>query len=187
MLWFRRCVAWLLIVLLAACAHQPAPTVKLALSQTERGVMIWLPDHVLFEFGQAELSPQSTPYLARVAEILNSKTAEQLLLEGHTDNIGSESFNQALSERRAASVAQALVAQGVSTDRLRTAGLGLAQPLAPNDSEVGRRLNRRVELIVLNETVSNLTRGEHPNAFEDAFARLKRELEPALNPPQEAR
>lgn len=177
---FRLCLPLLLASFVAACAHKPEPAVKLALAQTDRGVMIWLPDHVLFEFGKADLSLESVPYLMRVAEILNQKTTEPLLLEGHTDNVGSAEFNQALSERRAMAVAEALKAQGVDAQRLRTAGLGLTRPLAPNDTDTGRRLNRRVELIVLNETVSNLTRGEPKNAFEDAFARLKQELEPTL-------
>jgi flagellar motor protein MotB len=177
----RKILLWCVVIGLAGCAHRAEPQVKLALAQTERGVMIWLPDHVLFDFGKAELSAQSEPYLRRVAELLRDKTPEPLLLEGHTDNVGAADFNLRLSERRAQAVAVALQDMGVTPQRLRTAGVGLARPLAPNDSELGRRLNRRVELIVLNETVARLTQGEPANAFEDAFARLEAELAPLLS------
>lgn len=176
-----------LAVVLSACANRPPPpaappppAVKLAVSQTERGVMIWLPDNVLFEFGKAELSPAAGEYLDRVARLLVEKTDHQLALEGHTDNVGSADFNQGLSERRALAVARALADRGVRRERLHTAGFGFGRPLAPNDSELGRRLNRRVELVVLDETVAHLMRDEPANAFEDAFARLRRELDTQL-------
>ncbi|MDE2457312.1 MAG: OmpA family protein, partial [Burkholderiales bacterium] len=173
--------------LLAACAHAPqpaagaAPPVKLAMSQTERGVMIWLPDNVLFDFGKADLSAASGAYLDRVADILNHKTDHSLSLEGHTDNVGSVAFNQKLSEDRAAAVARALIQRGVAAARLKTVGYGFSRPLAPNDTETGRRLNRRVEIIVLGETVAHLSAGEPANAFEDAFAHVKAEMEKQLD------
>jgi outer membrane protein OmpA-like peptidoglycan-associated protein len=139
--------------------------------------MIWLAEHLLFEFDRDTLSPGAAPYLDRVAEILQTQTSEHLMLEGPTDNIGTVAYNNELSLRRAATVAQALLARGVAASRLQSVGLGMQRPLAPNDLPVGRRLNRRVELIVLNETVDNLKKGQPANAFEDAFARLKAELE----------
>lgn len=177
---------FLTAALLAACAHAPQPAagaaapVKLAMSQTERGVMIWLPDNVLFDFGKSDLSAASGPTLDRVADILNHKTENTLSLEGHTDNVGSAAFNQKLSEDRAASVARALQSRGVAAERLKTVGYGFGRPLAPNDTETGRRLNRRVEIIVLGETVEHLRAGEPANAFEDAFARVKAEMEKQL-------
>lgn len=188
----RTLASLVLVALLGACAQQPppppppppapvaAPAFKLALSQVERGVMIWLPDNVLFEFGKSELSTDAGPYMDKVAKILNDKTDHQLILEGHTDNVGAANLNQALSEKHANAVAQALQARGVAKTRLRTEGLGLRKPLAPNDTEAGRKLNRRVELIVLDETVANLMRDEPANSFEDAFARLKAEIEGQL-------
>jgi flagellar motor protein MotB len=177
---FLACV----VAMLCACAHKAVepPSVRLAMSQTERGVMIWLPDNVLFAFGKSDLAPEAGPYLDRVAQILNSKTDHQLSLEGHTDNVGAAELNQRLSEKRADTVLQALRERAVLPARLKAVGFGLSKPLAPNDSDVGRRLNRRVELIVLDEKVETLTRGEPANAFEDAFARLKSQLEPELNP-----
>ena len=174
---FKRFSA-LLLLCLAACAHQapPAPTVKLAIAQTERGVLIWLPDNVLFEFGKSELSPAADAYMVQVARLVNEKTDHALLLEGHTDNVGAADMNMRLSEKRAGVVASALKAHQVPESRLQTRGLGLSQPLAPNDTEVGRKLNRRVEIIVLDENVANMTKGEPEGAFEDAFAKLKAAL-----------
>jgi flagellar motor protein MotB len=174
------------VAALCACAHKPIdppPAVRLAMSQTDRGVMIWLPDNVLFAFGKSDLSPEAGPYLDRVAQILNSKTDHQLSLEGHTDNMGAVELNQRLSEKRAETVLVALRERAVLPSRLKALGFGLTKPLAPNDSDLGRRLNRRVELIVLDEKVETLTRGEPANAFEDAFARLKSQLDTDLNPP----
>jgi outer membrane protein OmpA-like peptidoglycan-associated protein len=178
MQYFRALGAAIVAALISACAQQPpappppapvtAPAFKLAMSQTDRGVMIWLPDNVLFEFGKSDLSTDAGPYMDKVARILNDKTDHQLILEGHTDNVGAANLNQALSEKRA-------------NARLRTEGLGLRKPLAPNDTEAGRKLNRRVELIVLDETVAHLMRDEPANSFEDAFARLKAEIEGQLS------
>jgi flagellar motor protein MotB len=174
---FKRLSA-LVVLCLAACAHQPppAPAVKLAIAQTDRGVLIWLPDNVLFEFGKSELSPAADAYMVQVARLINEKTDHALLLEGHTDNVGAADMNMRLSEKRAGVVAAALKAHQVLDSRLQTRGLGLSQPLAPNDTEVGRKLNRRVEIIVLDETVANMTKGEPEGAFEDAFAKLKSAL-----------
>jgi outer membrane protein OmpA-like peptidoglycan-associated protein len=171
------------VMLVSACAQTkvaPPPAVRLALAQTDRGVLIWLPDNVLFEFGKSSLSPEAGAYLDRVAALLNEKTDHQLVLEGHTDNVGAVELNQRLSEQRAKVVADALLLRAVSPARLKTAGFGLTKPLAPNDSDVGRKLNRRVEIIVLDETVAHLTQGEPANAFEDAFAKLRAALEPQL-------
>lgn len=179
---WARLLAFVLFLALVSClgacatAPDPKPPAKLALGQVERGVVIWLPDNVLFEFGAHTLSPEADAYLLEVARLTLSKTKEQLSLEGHTDNVGSEAFNQALSARRAEAVAAALKRLGVPDDRIKTMGRGLSQPIAPNDSDIGRRLNRRVEIVVLNETVAHLTEGEPANRFEDAFARLKAEL-----------
>lgn len=169
----------LCVATLSACTHRPppaAPAVTLPIAQTERGVMIWLPDNVMFEFGKSELSPAAADYLREVAKLALTRTDKALALEGHTDNVGSATFNKALSEKRAQAVAAALAVQGLPATRMEVKGLGLENPIAPNDTETGRRLNRRVEIIVLNETVEQLTAGAPANAFEDAFARLRREL-----------
>lgn len=173
-------------LLLTACASapksaEPPPAVRLAIAQTERGVMIWLPDNVLFDFGKADLNTtESGPYLDRVVQLLKDKTTHNVALEGHTDSVGSAAANKALSEKRATVVRDALLARGLPKERTQVTGLGEEKPIAPNDSELGRKLNRRVELIILGETVENLTRGEPANAFEAAFDKLRDQLEAKL-------
>jgi outer membrane protein OmpA-like peptidoglycan-associated protein len=168
---------------LGACASKPPekPPVKLAVTQVDRGVVIWLPDNVLFEFGAHTLSPEADDYLKLVAHLTLDRTTESLALEGHTDSVGSPEFNQSLSLKRAEAVGAALRRLGVPEARMSSAGFGLNRPLAPNDTEVGRRLNRRVEIIVLNETVAHLSEGEPANRFEDAFQKLKGELGDKIN------
>lgn len=99
------------------------------------------------------------------------------MLEGHSDSVGNDAVNLALSEKRAQNVRNALLARGLPADRLTARGYGKSRPLAPNDTELGRKLNRRVELIVLGETVEQLSAGEPANAFEAAFDKLRRQLE----------
>ena len=190
-----RCIVPVAIVAftqLAGCASAPPepapapapapvaapPAVVLPIAQLDRGVQIVLPDTVLFQSGKAELNlAESGPYLDRIAVLLNTKTVKKIAVEGHTDSVGNAAANQRLSEQRAAAVANALIARAVPTDRLSRRGLSFSQPVAPNDVDAGRRLNRRTEVIVLDETVENITRGEPANAFEDAAARVKSALE----------
>ena len=171
------------IALISACASrpEPAPKVTLAVAQIDRGVMIWLPDNVLFEFGKADINATAAaPYLDRVASLLQNKTARAVSLEGHSDSVGRDEANLALSEKRALSVRNELLLRGIPADRLNTVGYGETRPLAPNDSDTGRKLNRRVELIILGETVEQLTQGEPANAFEAAFDKLRRQLDQPL-------
>lgn len=168
------------VLVLGACASPPAkePPVKLAVGQTDRGVLVWLPEHMLFDFGKASLDPVlSAPYMDRLALLLRDKTNKSVSLEGHTDSIGAENANLVLSVARAAAVRQALVERQVPEARITAVGYGYAKPIAPNDSEAGRRLNRRVEIIILEEKVDMLTRGEPPGLFEEAFTKLKAELD----------
>ena len=84
--------------------------------------------------------------LDSVASVLNSYPQTLLDIDGHTDNTGSAQYNQALSERRAVSVAQYLNSRGIDPRRLLVVGFGQTQPIAPNNSEAGRAANRRVEI-----------------------------------------
>ncbi len=161
-----------------AVAPVARPAVVLPIAQLNRGVQIVLPDTVLFESGKAVLNEgASAPYLDRIAVLLNTKTTKMVAVEGHTDNVGAAPLNQKLSELRADAVATALIARGVPAARVSKRGFSFSQPAAPNDVEAGRRLNRRTELIVIDETVANLTQGEPANSFEDAAARVKAALE----------
>lgn len=175
-------VAILAAVVLAACsatppAHAPSAAMRLPVSQLDRGVLVWLPEDILFDFGRAELNPVlASPYMDRIAWLLSERTIKSVSLEGHTDSVGPESGNRVLSVNRAMAVRQALVARGVPESRLAVVGHGFSRPIAPNDSEAGRRVNRRVEIVILGEQVDNLTRGDTDGVFEAAFTKLKAEL-----------
>jgi outer membrane protein OmpA-like peptidoglycan-associated protein len=125
--------------------------------ETRRGVVVNLPD-ILFEFNRATLTSDARAKVRDIAEILERPNVRNrsVSVEGHTDSIGSEEYNQRLSERRAEAVARALVESGVKEERIRTRGFGEKYPIAPNqtpdgrDNPEGRAKNRRVEVIIEN-------------------------------------
>lgn len=106
-------------------------------------------DGVYFDFDKSTLRPEGIAVLNDAAALL--KTNDRVVVEvaGHTDSVGSDAYNQALSERRANSVRDYLTSQGITATRLTARGYGEVQPVATNDTDEGRQLNRRVELIVL--------------------------------------
>ena len=108
-----------------------------------------LPDGVTFDFGKSELKPQFYPALNNVASTLREYNQTIVEVSGHTDSVGSDAANQALSERRAASVGHYLEGQGVQSARLELVGFGDTRPIASNDTDSGRALNRRVEIRVV--------------------------------------
>lgn len=101
---------------------------------------------ILFDTGKAVIQPQSQPQLDQVVALLRQDGTLKLMIEGHTDNVGSAQANLALSQRRAQAVAQYLVSQGVAPARLRAQGYGDSMPLTDNRTEPGRARNRRVTL-----------------------------------------
>lgn len=112
-----------------------------------RGTVITLSGGVLFETGRAELLPGAQDRLSRVADFLKA-SPRGVVVEGYTDSTGSSSTNLRLSERRADSVRDYLVAQGVSADRISAAGKGESSPVASNANSAGRAMNRRVEIVL---------------------------------------
>ncbi|HEY9199795.1 MAG TPA: OmpA family protein [Gammaproteobacteria bacterium] len=116
---------------------------------TERGLVVTLGD-VLFDTGKAELKSGAATNLAKLAAFLNQYQDRSVLIEGHTDSVGSEDYNLGLSQRRADSVKTWLMGQGVDSARLMASGKGESSPVAGNDSASGRQLNRRVEVIIEN-------------------------------------
>lgn len=103
---------------------------------------------IYFAYNSAEVTPVSEPTLAQVALVLKQHGDWTLTIEGHTDSIGGAKYNQELSARRAAAVKERLVSHyGIGASRLKTDGVGLARPLAPNGTLEGRARNRRVELV----------------------------------------
>jgi OOP family OmpA-OmpF porin len=127
-----------------------AELAALKAKKTDRGVLITFED-VLFEFGKADLKPATVRSLDRLVALLQEYPERNLLIEGHTDSVGSESFNLDLSRRRAEAVANALVNAGVSRARITTKGLGKGYPVASNETASGRQQNRRAELYILPE------------------------------------
>src|SRR5205085_1203787 len=126
--------------------------VVLETRETARGLIVNLSD-VLFDTGSANLKPGAREKLARVAGILASHPDLHIAIEGHTDSVGGEDYNQRLSERRAESVQTYLVEQKVSPAVVGTAGFGESRPVATNGTAAGRQQNRRVEIVVSGESI----------------------------------
>ena len=100
----------------------------------------------LFEFNSDKISEDSYAALSIVADFLKETPNVSVKVEGHTDNVGSKEYNQKLSERRAKSVAKYLVSKGVESYRITTQGFGFSKPIASNNTEEGRSMNRRTEI-----------------------------------------
>lgn len=118
--------------------------------KTDRGLVVTLGD-VLFETAKATLKPGAYTTIDRLATVLNEDRERKVLIEGHTDSVGSDEYNQGLSERRAAAVQAALFERGVATSQISTVGKGETTPVASNDDAAGRQQNRRVELVFQDE------------------------------------
>jgi outer membrane protein OmpA-like peptidoglycan-associated protein len=108
-----------------------------------------MPSNITFAFDSANLTPQAQDALNSVAQVLNQYPDTTLNVTGHTDDIGSDSYNQALSERRANSVGGYLIGHGVNASRLREQGMGERMPKYPNTDEANRSQNRRVEVAIV--------------------------------------
>jgi outer membrane protein OmpA-like peptidoglycan-associated protein len=103
---------------------------------------------VLFDVNSYAIKPGGHDELQRVAQVLNNYPQTNILIAGHTDSTGSESYNQQLSQRRAESVKNALTGYGVAPMRLTTIGYGETKPIASNATEAGRQMNRRVAITI---------------------------------------
>ena len=125
--------------------------------QTDRGLVVTLGD-LLFDTGQANLKAGAHHHLSNLASFLAKYPERSAIIEGHTDNIGAEDYNLNLSERRADSVRNFLLNQGIASGRLSTSGKGEAIPIAGNDSAGGRQQNRRVEVVISDAAVAALSR-----------------------------
>jgi len=119
---------------------------------TERGLVVTMAD-ILFDFGKYDLRPGAREALAKLSGIVLGHPGLKLAVEGHTDNVGSEEFNQTLSEKRAEAVRGYLTQQGLDANIITAMGFGKIKPVASNDTPAGRQQNRRVELIVSGEVI----------------------------------
>jgi outer membrane protein OmpA-like peptidoglycan-associated protein len=139
---------------------------------TDRGLVVSMPD-VLFDTGSYTLKPAARERLARISGIVLAYPDLRLEIEGHTDSVGSDAYNQTLSEKRAASVRDYLVDSNVSINNVIARGFGKTRPVADNSTGKGRQLNRRVEMIVSGDVIGTQIT---PGAASDAT--------PSPNPPQ---
>ncbi len=121
---------------------------------TARGLVVNMSD-VLFKTGSDKLQPQIREKLAKLAGIVLSHPGLKLQMEGHTDNVGGDVYNQNLSEKRAQAAMDYLVSQGVAVKSIVSRGFGKTKPIQSNDSSEGRQMNRRVEMIVTGESIGS--------------------------------
>lgn len=128
------------------------------------GIVLTFDSAILFAVDRSDLSDSSKESLRKLAESLADYPNTNILIGGHTDATGSDSYNQALSERRAMAAAEFLAASGVKSDRLTIVGYGETQPVADNSTAEGRAQNRRVEIaITANEEFQQQAQQQNPN------------------------
>ena len=116
----------------------------------EAGEIVWL-NNIFFETAKAELRPESFTELDRVVTLLNDNPSMEILIGGHTDNIGSPASNVQLSSARATAVQTFLISKGIESKRLRVKGFGETKPIASNETDPGRQQNRRVEFTIVKQ------------------------------------
>jgi len=115
----------------------------------EHRLLVGMTGATTFEVDSANIKPGFYTTLDKIAAIVSRYGKTQLAISGHTDSTGGADYNQRLSERRAEAVQRHLLAQGVLPERLSAAGYGERQPIASNDTDAGRRLNRRVDILII--------------------------------------
>jgi outer membrane protein OmpA-like peptidoglycan-associated protein len=118
------------------------------IARVEEGIKVTFDSGLMFAVNKSELTDATRENLSDLAANLNEHKDTEILIEGHTDASGSEEYNQELSKKRAQSVTDYLVAQGVDGSRLSVIGYGESQPVADNETEEGKQANRRVELAI---------------------------------------
>src|SRR5690606_32472091 len=117
--------------------------------KAEEGIIVKFDSGILFDFDKTDLKPDAKTNIAKLVENLNNNHDTDILVVGHTDNKGTDSYNQGLSERRARSVKDYAVSQGLSGRRIKTEGRSFHEPIADNGTEAGRAQNRRVEIVIV--------------------------------------
>jgi outer membrane protein OmpA-like peptidoglycan-associated protein len=128
-------------------ARLQAEVEQLKATQTPRGLVLTLGD-VLFNTGRAELNPGAGRKLDQLAQFLNQHPERRIEIDGFTDSVGPDDYNQDLSQRRADAVKAALLSRGIDASRITTQGYGKSFPVATNNDSGGRQLNRRVEVVI---------------------------------------
>jgi outer membrane protein OmpA-like peptidoglycan-associated protein len=132
-------------------ARAQAELEQLKATPTPRGSVMTLGD-VLFDTGRSELKPGAARKLDQLVQFLMEHPERRVQIDGFTDSVGTDSYNEELSQRRADSVKAALLSRGVDASRVSTEGYGKAYPVANNSDSGGRQLNRRVEVVIGNSS-----------------------------------
>jgi outer membrane protein OmpA-like peptidoglycan-associated protein len=132
----------------AALRQQFAASENANIQRNANLLAVTFKSDVLYDIDSATLKPGAYTEIGRVAQVLNQYPQTTIMVAGHTDSSGSETYNQNLSERRAMSVKNALIDQGVAAMRIAASGYGEAQPVASNYTAEGRQLNRRVVVTI---------------------------------------
>jgi outer membrane protein OmpA-like peptidoglycan-associated protein len=123
---------------------------------------------VLFRSGSFELLPAARERLAKVSGIVLAYPSLHLAVEGHTDSVGTDEYNQNLSEQRAAAVRDYFVQQGIPAAAVEAHGFGKTEPIASNDTAEGRAQNRRVELVLSGDAIGDTMDASTPGATASA-------------------
>lgn len=105
-------------------------------------------NNIFFDFGKATLKPESNEELDNMVKILNENSKMEIQIAGHTDNVGSDDANMKLSDDRANAVRSYLISKGINETRITAKGFGETKPIATNDTDEGRQINRRVEFTI---------------------------------------
>lgn len=132
----------------AASADEQERRAREAIEDIERRIESGDLPKILFEFDKDEITPESAPTLDLIAEVITRNDKLKVVILAHTDSIGTEEYNEDLSERRARSVKTALAKRGVPPPSMRFKGFGFSRPIADNSTDAGRAKNRRVEFRV---------------------------------------
>ena len=117
-------------------------------SRVGEGIAVTFASGILFPFNSYDVLPAGRENLRQLAQSLQRYPGTEVLIVGHTDNVGSDAYNLTLSQRRAESAKSYLVSMGIPADRIRTAGRGESEPIAPNETQAGAQQNRRVEIAI---------------------------------------
>ena len=105
-------------------------------------------DNILFKYNSADIQPQSFSALNLVVQMLRARPALHIRVSGHSDSLGTNDYNFKLSQQRANAVKTYITESGIDPHRIEPVGMGVEEPIAPNSSEEGRRLNRRTDFII---------------------------------------
>jgi len=117
--------------------------------KAEEGIIVKFDEGILFDFNSSTLRPEAKKSIGNLVATLNKESGTDILVIGHTDNVGSLSANQKVSNARAAAVKSFAVSQGLTGSRVKTEGKNYSEPIASNDTEIGRAENRRVEIVIV--------------------------------------